>query len=112
MRGLYYTFTTTAWILSLCLLVFEFNRKISMAWLGHRGYWVLSFLSNLVKSVLQTLRSFEEIDNVTEYQRIFIYLASTVCTLVLALLAVFKPNEFRVMSLLSLYTPMLTERNS
>ena len=95
-RTLYYLLSALGWFMSLCLLIFEFNRRMCMSLLGHRLFWVLSFVVNSVKVALQLCEVKGTENTRGEYVRFVLFVSSSLFSFCLCMFAIFKPNDFQI----------------
>lgn len=104
-----FTLNCLAWGLSYCLLVFEFNRKLPMSWKGHRSFWVVSSFGNSAKTGVDYFMSDL---NYEESGRLILGACMTGVTMVLGVLAVFRPNDFYIRNINPIYDTPFNERAS
>lgn len=91
---IFYITFTVSWFISTIMLVYEFTLKLKMRWTGHRSFWLNSFLI----WTLLTLLNFE-LHRESFMQNIFLPRIAVFCVcagmnLILAVFAVFRPDEF------------------
>lgn len=97
LRMSYCTFNMIAWFTSFFLLQFEYRRRLALRWVGQKGFWILSFL-NTIGSVVLNLIRLTEIIYAQLYLRIVIISVMLICTLLLSVMAICKPNDYPISS--------------
>jgi PX domain len=102
MRTSYFLLSSSAWILSGFLVYFTFKRRIRTHWIGQKGYWTISLLSNVTLLVLNVIKSDFIIPDtaISDYYLIqtVIYSLSIASNLFLTYYALFRPEDFIVSS--------------
>lgn len=94
----FYMIFSISWVFSLIMLISEFLLKLNMKWIGHRGFWVSSLI---VWTVLIVINSEEHLKSFMKnifIPRIVLFGISASINLVLAIFAVFRPDEFKIHS--------------
>lgn len=85
-----------AWGVSYSLLIFEHNRRLKMAWMGHRLFWPMCLGTNLLKTVVQSIIVYmtDYSDIQPEILRGSTYAVSTLICFILTVFAIFQPIDF------------------
>jgi hypothetical protein len=95
-RKICYFAYAIAWGVSYSLLIFEHNRRLKMAWLGHRSFWPMCFVANMLKTVVQSMMVYMTGDKAihAEIVRGSTYAISTLICFILTIFALFRPVDF------------------
>lgn len=83
-----------AWVMSSVMLKLEFGLSLKMKWVGHRSFWPINFIIYTVLVAKDLKKSDWSVWNVFFDVRMIINCIGFLLTLMLSVLAVFKPNEF------------------
>lgn len=97
LRISYYTFYMISWFMSFFLLQFEYRRRLALRWVGQKGFWILSFFNSVISVVLNLIR-LNELLYAQLYLRIGIISIMLVCTMLLSIMAICKPNDYPITS--------------
>ncbi|CAG9318214.1 unnamed protein product [Blepharisma stoltei] len=98
-----------AWFLSFYLVIFETRRRLRMKWSGHRSFWPINMVIHLIFAILQILETVTDFNNheIIPIEKIVTFLLAFGICCILAVYAVFRPNEFTLIN----NDPLLYSRN-
>lgn len=90
----YHVFSFLAWLVSFGLLHFEYRRRLTIKWIGQKGFWTLSCLVNIGFVVFNI--EFSNSSATQQYLRNIIFCTATALSFLLTLIAILKPNIYPI----------------
>ncbi|OMJ87315.1 hypothetical protein SteCoe_11001 [Stentor coeruleus] len=98
----YFVLSGVAWAASSILVFFDYNRRLKAQWHGQRIFWILETPTNLALLLMNILVTDYNYSGVEFFSfsliQIISYIVVTSISLFLAFLALFRPNDFTVIS--------------
>jgi PX domain len=96
-RGIFFILQLIACLASFFLGIFENNKGLLIAWIGHRSFWPLNLI---IQSVLGISEGYYVLVTKKEYKNtwanliIVAYSVQIICCMILTVYAIRRPNEF------------------
>lgn len=98
----FYVFSAIAWLFSASLVFFDYNRRLKSQWKGQRIFWILELVSYSAILILNLTTGDYELSGAEFYRFTLINIAgyslSVFFCFILTYFAVFKPNDFSIIS--------------